>query len=127
MFNAFTKMTLAATLAASTLTGGTTAMTTATVLTTTAAFSALSATPAEADTCVFREVVATASSAGGIAKLRKRRAERRAISAWEDQVTNQFGAKLANFEDSEDERIEFGVTERGNTSATVYGTIEVCI
>ena len=77
---------------------------------------------AAAASCSTKYVTASASSAGAIAKFRKRRAERRAKSAWEKKVAHQYGKKYANFKGN----IKFGVTSRGNTSATASGYIRVC-
>ena len=97
------------------------AMTFATLLTT----SMMSAN-AEAATCYTKYVTASSSSAGAIAKFRKRRAERRAKSAWESKVASQYGGKYADFDNAYGKSVKFGTTSRGNTSATVSGKITVC-
>lgn len=81
---------------------------------------------AAAAVCTTHYVTATASSAGAIAKFRKRRAERRAKNAWEDKVARQYGGRFADFDDASGNRVTFGTTARGNTSATAKGTITVC-
>ena len=93
------------------------AMTFATLLTT-----GLMVGNASAATCTSHYVSATASSAGAIARFRKRRAERRAVNAWEKKVTAQFGKNYANFKGN----VSFGTTSRGNTSATAAARIVVC-
>ena len=97
------------------------AMTFATLLTT-----GLMAGNAAATTCSTHYVATTASSAGAIAKFRKRRAERRAKRAWVNKVTQQYGGQYANFSNAYASNVIFGVTSRGNTSATASGVITVC-
>ena len=97
------------------------AMTFATLLTT-----SLMAGNATATTCYTHTVTANASSAGAIAKFRKRRAERRAKSAWENKVAHKYGKQYADFDDAYSRSIRFGVTSRGNTSATATGKVTVC-
>ena len=92
-------------------------LTFATLLTT-----GLMAGNASATVCTSHYVTATASSAGAIAKFRKRRAERRAVNAWEKKVTAQYGKNHANFKGN----VRFGTTSRGNTSATAAARIVVC-
>ena len=96
-------------------------MTFATLLTT-----AMMSSNAAATVCETKYVSASASSAGAIAKFRKRRAERRAKRAWENKVAHQFGGKYANFNSAYAANVRFGVTNRGNTSATASGVITVC-
>ena len=93
------------------------AMTLATLLTT-----GMMSGNAAAATCTSHYVTASASSAGAIAKFRKRRAERRAKNAWENKVARQYGGKYADFKG----HVTFGTTSRGNTSATAKGRIVVC-
>lgn len=97
------------------------AMTFATLLTT-----GLMAGNAAAEVCTTHTVTASGSSAGAIARLRKNRAERRAVSAWENKVKNQFGGKFADFDKAAFKSLKLGSTQRGNTSATARGTITVC-
>ena len=126
MTNAIAKKIIATALTIATLTGGFAASTTATVVTTTVAMSALSATPAAAAVCFSHEVQKTRSSAGAVAKFRKRRAERRAIQAWEDDVERRFGGQYADFDRAIRSNLTFGFTKRGNTSATAFGIVTVC-
>ncbi len=93
------------------------AMTFATLLTT-----GLMAGNAAAMTCTSHYVSATASSAGAIAKFRKRRAQRRAVNAWERKVAANYGGKYADFNG----KVRFGTNSRGNTSATATGVVVVC-
>ena len=97
------------------------AMTFATLLST-----SLMSGNAAATTCYTKHIVTSASSAGAIAKFRKRRAERRAKSAWENKVARQYGGKYADFDKAYGKSVRFGTTSRGNTSATVSGKITVC-
>ncbi len=97
------------------------AMTFATLLTT-----SMMSGNAAATVCYTHYVQATGSSAGAIAKFRKRRAERRAKRAWENQVAHKYGKKYADFDDAYSTSVRFGVTSRGNTSATVSGKVTVC-
>ena len=96
-------------------------MTFATLLTT-----AMMSSNAAATVCDTKYVTASASSAGAIAKFRKRRAERRAKRAWEKKVAHQYGGQYANFSSAYAANVTFGVTSRGNTSAIARGIITVC-
>ena len=97
------------------------AMTFATLLTT-----SMMSGNAAATVCNSHYVTATGSSAGAIAKFRKRRAERRAKRAWENDVAHKYGKKYADFDEAYNRSIKFGVTSRGNTAATVSGMVTVC-
>jgi len=97
------------------------AMTFATLLST-----SLMSGNAAATVCHTKYVTASSSSAGAIAKFRKRRAERRAKRAWENKVARQYGGKYADFDNAYSKSVKFGTTSRGNTSATASGYITVC-
>ena len=97
------------------------AMTFATLLST-----SLMSGNAAATVCHTKYVTASSSSAGAIAKFRKRRAERRAKRAWENKVARQYGGKYADFDNAYSKSVKFGTTSRGNTSATASGHITVC-
>ena len=96
-------------------------LTFATLLTT-----GLMAGNAAAEVCTTHTVTASGSSAGAVAKFRKRRAKRRAVNTWESKVKNQFGGKFADFDKAAGRSLKLGSTSRGNTSATARGTITVC-
>ena len=78
-------------------------------------------------TCKTVDIVASGSSAGGIAKFRKRRAERRAISQWETIAKHNFGPKYDDFDDVTVIDSHWGYTSRGNPKYTVKASIKVCI
>ena len=92
------------------------AMTFATLLTT----GLMSGTAAAAD-CKNVIVSASGESAGAVAKFRKRRAERRAKSAWESKVAHHYGRKFDDIDDAKHYDIAFSLNARGNTVATVIG------
>ena len=108
MTNVIAKKIITAALTVATLTGG------------------MAATQADAALCSSHEVTGAGSSAGAVAKFRKRRAERRAINDWEDTVTHLYGAQYADYDNALRSNITFGVTKRGNTSASVFGIVTVC-
>ena len=93
------------------------AMTMATLLTT-----GLMAGNASAAECKNFSVKASGSSAGAIAKFRKRRAERRAKSSWETFVAKQYGSRFANVDAAKNVRMSCGLNSRGNTKCTVTAT-----
>ena len=92
------------------------AMTFATLLTT----GLMSGTAAAAD-CKNVIVSASGESAGAVAKFRKRRAERRAKSAWERKIAHHYGKKFADIDDAKHYKVTFSMTAKGNTVATVVG------
>ena len=96
-------------------------LTFATLLTT-----GLMAGNAAAGPCYSYTVDATGSSAGAVARYRKRRAKRRAESAWEKKVELLHGGQHADFDDAANTSLTIGSTSRGNTSYTAKGTITVC-
>lgn len=76
--------------------------------------------------CKTIHIGAEGSSAGAIAKFRKRRAKRRAISAWED-IAKLYGPAYADFDKATVIYSKWGLTSRGNTKYTVKARIKVCI
>ena len=69
--------------------------------------------------CKSFTVTASGSSAGAIAKFRKRRAERRARSSWETFVAKQYGSRFANINAAKNVHMSCGLNARGNTKCTV--------
>ena len=92
------------------------AMTFATLLTT----GMMSGTAAAAS-CKSITIQASGESAGAVARFRKRRAERRAKSSWENYVAHHYGKKFADIDDAKNYKVTFSMTSRGNTVATVKG------
>lgn len=92
-------------------------MTLATLLTT-----GMMAGNASAAECKSFSVKAAGSSAGAIAKFRKRRAERRARSSWETFVAKQYGTRFSNISAAKNVRTSCGLNSRGNTKCTVTAT-----
>ena len=86
----------------------------------------ISGNAAAATDCKTVTVTASGSSAGGIAKFRKRRAERRANSAWESNVSKNHGSRYANIDKATIINSTWGQTKRGNTKYTVKASIIVC-
>ena len=127
MTNVIVKKIVAAALIASTLPSGTTVATTGAALTAVTAVSVLSAAPADAATCKDVTIEKMASSAGAFAGLRKRRATRKAVRAWENEVAAKHGSDLADFDDAKNTNLILGTTDRGNTSIKAVGTITICI
>ena len=83
------------------------------------------AAAAETTSCV-KTVKAEGSSAGGIAKFRKRRAKRRAESKWEKEVEENYGAKYADIDDAEIISEKFGLNSKGNTTYEVKASVNIC-
>jgi len=102
-----------------------TTMTLATLLT--AGMMSGNAVAYEATTCKTISFVASGSSAGGIAKFRKRRAERRAKSAWEKKAYDALGSKYDDFDDARIVYSYWGYTNRGNPKYTVKASIKACV
>lgn len=90
------------------------AMTFATLLTT-----GMMSANAEAATCKSFTTYASGSSAGAIAKFRKRRAERRAKASWEAGMTKKYGSQYANINAAKNVKVSCGLNARGNTKCTV--------
>ena len=80
----------------------------------------MSGNAAAAD-CKAVMVQASGESAGAVAKFRKRRAERRAKSAWERKIAHHYGKKFADIDDAKHFKVTFSMTAKGNTVATVVG------
>lgn len=76
-------------------------------------------------TCKYIEITAVGSSAGGIARLRNRRAERRAKSDWTKQA-RQYGPKYS-YDNAIPVFSSWGQTSRGNPKLTIKAYLNVCI
>jgi len=76
---------------------------------------------AAAASCKTITIQASGESAGAVARFRKRRAERRAVSSWESYVANHYGKKFADIDDAQNYKVTFSLNAKGNTVATVKG------
>ena len=75
--------------------------------------------------CKHIEIVAVGSSAGGIAKFRNRRAERRAKSDWTKQA-KQYGPQYS-YDNATYVTPSWSRTSRGNPKHTIHAYLKVCI
>jgi len=75
--------------------------------------------------CKYIEITAVGSSAGGIARLRNRRAERRAKSDWTKQA-RQYGPRYS-YDNASFVFSSWGQTSRGNPKHTIRAFLNVCI
>ena len=83
---------------------------------------------AAAETTICKDITikAEGSSAGGIAKFRQRRAERRAKKAWTKQA-KAYGEAYNSFSKAIDPDFVRGYTGRGNPKVTITADLKVCI
>ena len=76
--------------------------------------------------CKTIHIGAEGSSAGLVAKFRKRRAKRRAIRAWEE-IAKMYGPSHGDFDNATVTFTEWSQTSRGNPKYRVKASINVCI
>lgn len=74
---------------------------------------------AEAKVCKATTVTATGSSAGAVAKFRKRRALRRAKASWGVFVSQRFGTDFRKFSKGKSQRTSCKLNARGNTECNI--------
>ena len=86
----------------------------------------MSGNAAAASTSCVKTVTAEGSSAGGIARLRNRRAKRRAERKWEKEVKEEYGAKYADIDDAKIISEKFGLNSKGNTTYRVKASVNIC-
>ena len=81
---------------------------------------------AGATVCKDITIKVEGSSAGGIAKFRQRRAERRAKKAWAKEA-KAYGPAYNSFSKAININVDRGFTGRGNPKVTITADVRVCI